>query len=137
MGIRIEQGQGRQDRYVMLSPHLHRGLHAYWRARRPRPLLFPGPTGWPLTRESVHRVFPQTCRRATITKHVSPYSLRHACATHLLEQGTHIRAIQTLLGHRSLRTTQQYTHVAATSLRATPSPLDRLPDLASLLPPTP
>ena len=120
----------------MLSPHLHRVLQAYWRARRPRPLLFPGPTGRPLTRESVHRVFHQACDRAKITKHVSPYSLRHACATHLLEYGTNIRAIQTLLGHRSLRTTQHYTHVAATYLQETPSPLDRLPDLASLLPPT-
>jgi len=135
--IRIEQGKGRKDRYVMLSPHLLRVLHAYWRARRPRPLLFPGPTGRPLTRESVNRLFHQACRRAKITKHVYPYSLRHACATHLLEQGTNIRAIQTLLGHRSLRTTQRYTHVAATYLRDTPSPLDRLPDLASLLPPTP
>lgn len=134
MVIRIEQGK---DRYVMLSPHLHRVLQAYWRTRRPRPLLFPGPTGRPLTRESVNRVFHQACRRAKITKHVYPYSLRHACATHLLEQGTNIRAIQTLLGHRSLRTTQRYTHVAATYLQATPSPLDRLPDLASLLPPTP
>jgi len=137
MVIRIEQGKGRKDRYVMLSPHLRRVLQAYWRTRRPRPLLFPGPTGRPLTRESVNRVFHQACQRAKITKHVYPYSLRHACATHLLEQGTNIRAIQTLLGHRSLRTTQRYTHVAATYLQETPSPLDRLPDLASLLPPTP
>lgn len=137
MVIRVEQGKGRKDRSVMLSPHLHRVLHADWRARRPRPLLFPGPTGRPLTRESVNRVFHEACRRATITTHVSPYSLRHACATHLLEQGTNIRAIQTLLGHRSLCTTQRYPHVAATYLRDTPSPLDRLPDLASLLPPTP
>jgi len=137
MVIRIEQGKGRKDRYVMLSPHLRRVLQAYWRVRRPRTLLFPGPTGQPLTRESVNRFFHQAQRRAQITKHVSPYSLRHACATHLLERGTNIRAIQTLLGHRSLRTTQQYTHVAATYLQATPSPLDHLPDLASLLPPAP
>jgi len=107
MVIRIEQGKGRKDRYVMLSPHLLPVLQAYWRARRPRPLLFPGPTGRPLTRESVNRVFHQACRRAKITKHVYPYSLRHACATHLLEHGTNIRVIQTLLGHRSLRTTQR------------------------------
>ena len=137
MVIRIEQGKGRKDRYVMLSPHLHRVLQEYWRARRPRPLLFPGPTGRPLTRESVNRLFHQARRRATITKHVYPYSLRHACATHLLESGTNIRVIQTLLGHRSLRTTQRYTHVATTFLQDTQSPLDRLPDLASLVPPTP
>ena len=137
MVIRIEQGKGRRDRYVMLSPHLHRVLQEYWRARRPRPLLFPGPTGRPLTRESVNRLFHQARRRATITTHVSPYSLRHACATHLLESGTNIRVIQTLLGHRSLRTTPRDTHVATTFLQDTQSPLDRLPDLASLVPPTP
>jgi integrase/recombinase XerD len=136
MVIRIEQGKGRRDRYVMLSPHLHRVLQEYWRARRPATLLFPGPTSRPLTRESVNRVFHQARRRAKITKHVYPYSLRHACATHLLESGTNIRVIQTLLGHRSLRTTQRYTHVAATYLQETPSPLDRLPDLASLFPTT-
>jgi len=135
--IRIEQAKGRQDRYVMLSPHLHRVLQEYGRVRRPMTLLFPGPTGRPLTRESVNRVFHQAQRRAQITKHVYPYSLRHACATHLLESGTNIRVIQTLLGHRSLRTTQRYTHVATTFLQETPSPLDRLPDLATLLPPTP
>ena len=135
--IRIEQGKGRQDRYVMLSPHLHRVLQEYGRTRRPTTLLFPGPTGRPLTRESVHRAFHQAQRRARITKHVYPYSLRHACATHLLESGTNIRVIQTLLGHRSLRTTQRYTHVATTFLQDTPSPLDRLPDLTSLVPPTP
>src|SRR3972149_2137618 len=102
---------------------------------RPRPLLFPGPTGRPLTRESVNRLFHQARRRATITKHVYPYSLRHACATHLLESGTNIRVIQPLLGHQSLRTTQRYTHVATTFLQDTQSPLDRLPDLASLVPP--
>ena len=137
MVIRIEQGKGRRDRYVMLSPHLHRVLQEYWRARRPRPLLFPGPTGRPLTRESVNRLFHQARRRATITTHVSPYSLRHACATPLLESGTNIRVIQTLLGHRSLRTTPRDTHVATTFLQDTQSPLDRLPDLASLVPPTP
>jgi len=121
----------------MLSPHLHRLLQEYGRVRRPTTLLFPGPTGRPLTRESVNRVFHQAQRRAQITKHVYPYSLRHACATHMLESGTNIRVIQTLLGHRSLRTTQRYTHVATTFLQDTPSPLDRLPDLTSLVPPTP
>ena len=132
MVIRIEQGKGRKDRYVMLSPHLRLVLQEYWRARRPQTLLFPSPHGGPLTRGSVNRFFHRARRRAKITKHVYPYSLRHACATHMLESGTNIRVIQTLLGHRSLRTTQRYTHVADTYLRDTQSPLDRLPDLASL-----
>ena len=127
MVIRVEQGKGRKDRYVMLSPHLRAVLQQYWRRQRPTPLLFPGPHGRPLTRESVNRFFHRARRRAKITKHVYPYSLRHACATHLLEGGTNIRVIQTLLGHRSLRTTQRYTHVAATYLQDTQSPLDRLP----------
>ena len=130
MMIRVEQGKGRKDRYVMLSPHLRAVLQQYWRARRPTTLLFPGPHDRPLTRESVNRAFHGARRRAKITKPVYPYSLRHACATHLLEGGTNIRVIQTLLGHRSLRTTQRYTHVAATAWQDTQSPLDRLPDLA-------
>jgi integrase/recombinase XerD len=137
MMIRVEQGKGRKDRYVMLSPHLHAVLQQYWRARRPTTLLFPGPHDRPLTRESVNRAFHGARRRAQITKPVYPYSLRHACATHLLEGGTNIRVIQTLLGHRSLRTTQRYTHVAATAWQDTPRPLDRRPDLARLVPPTP
>ena len=132
MVIRVEQGKGRKDRYVMLSPHLRTVLQQYWRAQRPTTLLFPGPDGRPLTRTSVNRFFHRARRRAKITKHVSPYSLRHACATHMLESGTNIRVIQTLLGHRSLRTTQRYTHVTATYLQGTQSPLDRLPELARL-----
>jgi integrase/recombinase XerD len=137
MMIRVEQGKGRKDRYVMLSPHLHAVLQQYGRARRPTTRLFPGPHDRPLTRESVNRAFHEARRRAQITKPVCPYSLRHACATHLLEGGTNIRVIQTLLGHRSLRTTQRYTHVVATAWQDTQSPLDRLPDLARLSPVAP
>jgi integrase/recombinase XerD len=136
MVIRVEQGKGRKDRYVMLSPRLRAVLQQYWRERRPPTLLFPGRHGRPLTRESVNGVFHHARRRAKITKHVYPYSLRHACATHMLESGTDIRVIQTVLGHRSLRTTQRYTHVAVTALQEPQSPLDRLPDLAKLAPPT-
>ena len=136
--IRIEQGKGRKDRYVMLSPYLRAVLQEYEHAVHPTTTLFPSRAGGgPLSPRSLHRIFQHARRSARITKHVYPYSLRHACATHLLERGTNIRAIQTLLGHRSLRTTQRYTHVAATYLQDTPSPLDHLPDLASLLPPAP
>jgi integrase/recombinase XerD len=134
MMIRVEHGKGRKDRYVMLSPHLHAVLPLYWRQRRPTTLLFPGPHERPLTRESVNRVFHRARRAAKITTHVYPYSLRHACAPHLLEAGTNIRVIQTLLGHRSLRTTPRYTHVAATAWQDIQSPLDRLPELARLSP---
>jgi len=94
-------------------------------------VLFPSDaSGGPLSRESVNEFFHRARRRAHITKHVYPYSLRHACATHLLENGTNLRVIPLLLGHRSLRTTQRYTHVAATYLRDPQSPLDRLPAFA-------
>lgn len=134
MMVRIEQGKGRKDRYVMLSPHLRDALRHYWRAVRPETVLFPsGDGGGPLSRHSVHQIFRRARQRAGIKKPVSPYSLRHAYATHLLESGTNLRVIQTLLGHRSLRTTQLYTQVAHTFLEDTQSPFDRLPNLPSLL----
>ena len=116
MVIRIEQGKGRKDRYVMLSPHLRLVLPEYWRARRPQTRLFPSPHGGPLTRESVTRVFHRARRRAKITKHVSPDSLRHACATHMLESGTNLRMIQTLLGERSCQEGCKRAQAAASSL---------------------
>jgi integrase/recombinase XerD len=135
--IRIEQGKGRTDRYVMLSPYLRAVLQAYEHAVHPTTVLFPSRAGGgPLSPRSLHRIFQRARRGARITKHVYPYSLRHAAATHLLESGTNLRVIQLLLGHRSLRTTQLYTQVADTHLQATPSPLDRLPDLPRLPPTT-
>jgi len=86
---------------------------------------------------AAQKAFNKARERAGIKKRVSFHTLRHSFATHLLEDGANVRKIQTLLGHRSLQTTERYTHVAATYLQETPSPLDRLPDLARLLPPTP
>jgi site-specific recombinase XerD len=137
MVIRIEQGKGRKDRYVMLSPYLHTVLQAYAKAVQPHTVLFPSRAGGgSLSPRSIYRIFVRAKTRARIRKHVYPYSLRHAYATHLLENGTNLRVIQLLLGHRSLRTTQLYTQVGDTHLQLTQSPLDRLPDLPRL-PPTP
>ena len=101
--IRIEQGKGHRDRFVPLSPKLLNLLRTYWRKLRPQPWLFPGqfPTQ-PLSREAVSDAIAQASERAGLKKHVSPHSLRHAYAVHLLEAGTDIRKIQLLLGHRSL-----------------------------------
>jgi integrase/recombinase XerD len=127
MMIRVEQGKGRKDRYVMLSETLLAELRTYWKAFRPVRWLFEGKTkGQPLSPSTAEKVFTTAAGRAGIKKGVSFHSLRHAFATHLLEGGTNIRVIQALLGHQSLTTTQVYTHVAQTYVNATPSPLDRL-----------
>ena len=127
MMIRIEQGKGRKDRYVMLSSTLLDTLRTYWKAFRPVRWLFEGQAkGQPLSASTAEKVFTTAAGRAGIRKGVSFHSLRHAFATHLLEGGTNIRVIQALLGHHCLTTTQVYTHVARTYVNATTSPLDRL-----------
>ena len=127
MVIRVEQGKGRKDRYVMLPQQLLAVLREYWREFRPAIWLFEGQTkGRPLCDKTVQTVFQQVRERAGITKRVSFHSLRHAFATHLLEDGANVRIIQALLGHRSLSSTQIYTHLARTYLNETTSPLDRL-----------
>ena len=127
MMIRIEQGKGRKDRYVMLSSTLLVQLRVYFKAFRPLRWLFEGRTpGDPLSPSTAEKVFTTAAGRAGITKGVSFHSLRHAFATHLLEGGTNIRVIQALLGHQCLTTTQVYTHVARTYVNATASPLDGL-----------
>jgi integrase/recombinase XerD len=127
MVIRVEQGKGRKDRYVMLSQVLLQTLREYWKAFRPISWLFYGQTKQkPLAPSTAEKIFKIAARKACITKNVSFHSLRHAFATHLLEDGTNVRIIQALLGHRSLTTTQIYTHVARTYVNDTSSPLDRI-----------
>ena len=136
MMIRIDQGKGRKDRYVMLSQRLLLSLRSYWRAYQPTLWLFPGQDpSRPLARGSVDKLFASAKGRAGIRKRVSPHSLRHSFATHLLERGVNIRVIQRLLGHRSLRSTEIYTHVAESYVRDTKSPLDDLlPDVEDIAP---
>lgn len=130
MVLRVDQGKGRKDRYVMLSPRLLEVLRGYWRIERPRPWLFPGEAaGRHITKSAVEQACQKAHRALGIDKPVTPHSLRHAFATHLLEAGTDIRRIQLLLGHRSLATTSRYLKIATSSLCATVSPFDRLPDL--------
>ena len=127
MTIRVEQGKGRKDRYVMLSTSLLETLRSYWRASKPRVFLFPGLGGnRPLNATIAQRAFGYARERAGITKPVSFHTLRHSFATHLIESGTNVRTIQALLGHRSLQTTERYTHLAQNYLHQTSSPLDRL-----------
>jgi site-specific recombinase XerD len=127
MILRVDQGKGKKDRNVMLSPALLETLRAYWRASKPRIWLFPSPVGkGPLNATIFQRAVAQAKQVARIGKPVSFHSLRHSFATHLLESGVNVRTIQALLGHRSLGTTQRYTHVAGDYLRTTKSPLDQL-----------
>lgn len=125
--IRVRQGKGQKDRYVMLSPKLLELLRDYWRAHRPSDFLFPGTDpAKPLDRGVVLFHCRTAARRAGLTKTVSPHTLRHAFATHLLEDGVDLRTIQALLGHRSIRTTALYTYVSPEKVRTTQSPLETL-----------
>lgn len=128
MVIRVEQGKGQKDRYVMLSPRLLDILRDWWRSERPTDWLFPGDVaGTHISKEAVQQACPTARRLARITKPVTPHSLRHAFAVHLLENGTDLRRIQLLLGHRSLETTARYLRLAVSKVCSTTSPLDLLP----------
>jgi site-specific recombinase XerD len=128
MVIHVRQGKGHKDRYVMLSPRLLTVLREYWRAVRPRDWLFPGsPPTRPISVGAVQRACQRARAASGVGKAVTVRALRHSFATHLLEAGKDVRTIPILLGHRSLQTTARYTHVSAATVRATPSPLDRLP----------
>ena len=134
MVIRVEQGKGRKDRYLMLSQSLLETLRAYWRESKPRLFLFPGVGGTkPLCISAAQKVFGKAKRQAGIQKPVSFHTIRHSFATHLLEDGVNVRKIQALLGHRSLHTTERYTHVTENYLHEMRSPLDRLRNKKALL----
>jgi integrase/recombinase XerD len=128
MVIRVEQGKGRKDRYVMLSPKLLEILRRWWRQERPQHWLFPGGIpGTHITRGAVEDACEEAHQGCRISKPVTPHTMRHCFAVHLLEQGTDVRTIQLLLGHRSLATTARYLRIATTKVCSTTSPLDLLP----------
>jgi integrase/recombinase XerD len=130
MLLRIEQGKGRKDRFAMLSPQLLELLRDWWRIARPQVWLFPGRDRIsPLTTRQFNRAVHAAAHMAEIAKRVTPHTLRHSFATHLLEQNVDIRVIQVLLGHAKLETTCLYTRVATNTIRAVMSPLDRLTPL--------
>ena len=127
MVIRVQPGKGRKDTYAMLSPRLLTVLRCYYRAARPKDFLFPS---WREARHLTSGALSSACRDAAkqsgIVKRITPHTLRHSFATHLLENGTDVRVIQALLGHRRLETTARYTHVSVQVVAGTTSPLDRL-----------
>ena len=125
--IRVRRGKGAKDRYTMLSPRAATVVQTYRDAFQPERWLFPGArVDRHLTVRSAQRVIQTSALRAGIKKTVTPHTLRHSFATHLLERGTDLRYIQELLGHTSSRTTEIYTHVAITHLARIRSPIDEL-----------
>jgi integrase/recombinase XerD len=130
MLIHVEQGKGRKDRKVMLSPGLLALLRDYWREARPEGWLFPGkPKISPLSPRQLNRAFMSAQHMAGIATPATLHTLRHSFATHLLEANTDVRVIQVLLGHAKLTTTAQYTHVATRTIRDTVSPFEALKKL--------
>jgi site-specific recombinase XerD len=127
MVIRVEQGKGRKDRYVMLSRSLLDLLRSWWLSARPQGWLFPGQNPInPLTTRQLNRACHAAAEAAGIDKRISLHTLRHSFATHLLEQKVDIRVIQVLLGHKKLDTTALYSQVATRTLREVRSPLEQL-----------
>jgi site-specific recombinase XerD len=125
--IRVEQGKGQKDRYAMLSPRLLEILRTWWRAARPEEWLFPGwRTGRHMNVGSLQLACREAAQRAGLHKRITVHTLRHSFATHLLENGTDIRVIQTLLGHSLIDTTARYARVSSQLIANAISPLDRL-----------
>ena len=133
MLIRVEEGKGRKDRNAMLSPQLLELLRLWWREGRRRGVMLPH--GWlfpgqsctdPVSTRQLHRAVQEAAETAGIHKRVSPHTLRHSFATHLLEQDVDVRVIQVLLGHSKLETTALYTKVSTRTIHAVVGPLDRL-----------
>jgi len=127
MVIRVATGKGRKDRYVMLSPTLLKLLRIYWNEARPKEWLFPGDQPeYPISRYAVEAACRQALEQSGLGKAITPHTLRHAFAVHLLESGADLRTIQLLLGHRSLNTTSKYLRIATSKVCATVSPLESL-----------
>jgi len=128
MVIKVRDGKGNKDRYVMLADNLLAGLRAYFKATRPpEPFLFPGrKPGRHITKGTVEKAMKKAVKKVGLTKRATPHVLRHSFATHLLETGADIRTVQALLGHASISSTARYTHISTAHIARTKSPLDRL-----------
>ena len=125
--VRVEQGKGRKDRYTLLSERSLELLRNYWRCYRPLEWLFFGfDRSRPMSRGAAQRIYYQACEAAGVRNAHGIHSLRHAFATHLLEQGADLLVIKRCLGHSSLSTTAGYCHLSAEHLRRVRSPLDTL-----------
>jgi site-specific recombinase XerD len=126
MKIHIRQGKGKNDRYIMLSENVLQLLREYYKIYKPKEFIIEGQKGGMYSPKSVQSVFKTSLDKANIKKKATVHSLRHSFATHLLDDGTDIRYIQELLGHKRLETTQIYTHVSSYSINKIKSPADKL-----------
>ena len=127
MLIHVKQSKGYKDRYTILSEKALKVLIKYYKKYKPDKWLFPGlRKDKHLSVRSAQKIFKKACKKANIKKDVSIHSLRHSFATHLLEEGTDIRYIQELLGHKNTKTTERYTHVSKTKINNIKSPLDNI-----------
>lgn len=126
MVIAINNSKGGKDRLTILSKDVLNDLRAYFKKYQPKQYLFESPKGGMYSAVSVANIIKNACKKAKLKKHVTPHTLRHSFATHLLESGTDLRYIQVLLGHNSTRTTEVYTQVAINNIKAIKSPFDNL-----------
>jgi len=131
MMLRVVEGKGGIDREIPLSKKLLAALREYYRWMRPETYLFPGTVNHsradkPITPKVVWQAVREACTRAGIKKRVSPHSIRHCFATHLLESGADLRSIQMMLGHSDLEATTVYLHLSRRHLQATANPLDQI-----------
>ncbi len=124
MLIRVESSKGNKDRYTLLSDTVLQELRSYVKEWKPKQWLFEGPTNSQYGGNSINKIIERASIKAKLRIKVTPHMLRHSFATHLLENGTNLRTIQTLLGHSSSITTEIYTHVAMTSFNSVKNPLD-------------
>jgi site-specific recombinase XerD len=126
MQVRVVQSKGKKDRYTLLAPKTLEVLRHYFKKYKPKIYLFEGEEGMPYSARSAQNVLKMASRKAGITKAISIHTLRHSFATHLLENGTDLRYIQSLLGHESSKTTEIYTHVTTKGFDQLKSPIELL-----------
>ena len=124
MVIRVENAKGGKDRYTLLSKSVLGDLRTYYKKHTPKEYLFEGPNHKQYSDTSIRKILKRACELAKIKRKVTPHTLRHSFATHLLEQGTDLRSIQSLLGHNNISTTEIYTHVANIVMNTVKNPLD-------------
>jgi integrase/recombinase XerD len=129
--IHVRSGKGGKDRITLLSAVAFKNITAYLEIYNPSNWLFEGPDGKPYSPRSVNQIIKRSCAKANIAKRVSAHTLRHSFATHLLEHGTDLRYIQSLLGHESSKTTERYTHITRKGFDQLVSPLDRIAEKLS------